>query len=263
MRLQDSFLEITKIIGHVIVWCNRDAPDKTREEHIAIAKHMLRELEALLAAQPPAEPAPSQPPAETGFMTTGMGHDEDGNVQTYPLHIGSQPPPQFTMSPIETSSEPAVRQTVIGQMEPAPVISEQVRKVRGALARGYCHRKNSHKVLDADLLEAMVAEVLPLLSPATEPSKELVERAKAWIQKELSHLMDYDAEEVQSLAAEFEADRIAFGEKVLEMVARLAERVRILEDAMRGCCDKPPLADEVAAEIRALKSRLPELAKEK
>ena len=33
-----------------------------------------------------------------------------------------------------------------------------------ALARGYCHDKNSHKVLDADLIQAMAEEVLLILN---------------------------------------------------------------------------------------------------
>ena len=42
---------------------------------------------------------------------------------------------------------------------PAPDISE----LRGIVARGYCHDKNSHKVLDGDLLEAIVEELLLVL----------------------------------------------------------------------------------------------------
>ena len=33
-------------------------------------------------------------------------------------------------------------------------------ELRGAMARGYCHSKNSHKVIDHDLIAAMMAEVL-------------------------------------------------------------------------------------------------------
>ena len=32
--------------------------------------------------------------------------------------------------------------------------------LRGVVARGYCHSKNSHEVLDGDLLEAIVNELL-------------------------------------------------------------------------------------------------------
>jgi hypothetical protein len=42
------------------------------------------------------EPAPSQPPTEMGHMTTGMVHNEHGETQEYPLHIGSQSQPPAT-----------------------------------------------------------------------------------------------------------------------------------------------------------------------
>jgi mannose-6-phosphate isomerase-like protein (cupin superfamily) len=37
-------------------------------------------------------------------------------------------------------------------------------EIAGAIARGYCSEKNSHKVLDPDLVEAMAVEVEKLLS---------------------------------------------------------------------------------------------------
>ena len=32
-------------------------------------------------------------------------------------------------------------------------------EIRGALARGYCSKENENKVLDPDLIEAMVVEI--------------------------------------------------------------------------------------------------------
>jgi hypothetical protein len=47
-------------------------------------------------------------------------------------------------------------------------------ELRGALARGYCHDKNRHKVLDGDLIEAMREEVEAALSQGGEGSALLV-----------------------------------------------------------------------------------------
>lgn len=42
-------------------------------------------------------------------------------------------------------------------------------QVQQALARGYCHEKNSHKTLDPDLIFAMSEEVVKTLTPETQP----------------------------------------------------------------------------------------------
>jgi hypothetical protein len=42
-------------------------------------------------------------------------------------------------------------------------------QVRQALARGYCHPDNSHKELDAALIDAMAAEVVKAFTPVKEP----------------------------------------------------------------------------------------------
>lgn len=39
-------------------------------------------------------------------------------------------------------------------------MADRVEELRGIVARGYCHKANSHKVLDGDLLEAIVHELL-------------------------------------------------------------------------------------------------------
>lgn len=42
-------------------------------------------------------------------------------------------------------------------------------QVREAVARGYCHQKNSHKELDADLVDAICEEVVKTFTPADDP----------------------------------------------------------------------------------------------
>lgn len=42
-------------------------------------------------------------------------------------------------------------------------------QVRQAVARGYCHPKNSHKEVDSDLLIAISEEVVKSFSPAAPP----------------------------------------------------------------------------------------------
>ena len=39
-----------------------------------------------------------------------------------------------------------------------------VEEVRGAVARGWCHPKNGHKEMDADLANAIVEQVAELLA---------------------------------------------------------------------------------------------------
>lgn len=45
-------------------------------------------------------------------------------------------------------------------------------QVRQALARGYCHPDNSHKELDAKLIEAMTQEVVKSLTPDVVPGHQ-------------------------------------------------------------------------------------------
>lgn len=42
-------------------------------------------------------------------------------------------------------------------------------QVLEAAARGYCHPKNSHKEVDADLLEAICEEVVKAFTPENTP----------------------------------------------------------------------------------------------
>lgn len=39
----------------------------------------------------------------------------------------------------------------------------EMSEIRGAVARGWCHPKNSHKVMDGDLAEAISEEIRELL----------------------------------------------------------------------------------------------------
>ena len=48
-------------------------------------------------------------------------------------------------------------------------------ELRGALARGYCTKRNSHKVLDSDLIEDMAIEVEKLYAPENKPQKGLID----------------------------------------------------------------------------------------
>lgn len=41
-------------------------------------------------------------------------------------------------------------------------MNKLIEDIRGAVARGYCHTENVHKVLDADLCDAIVIEVAKL-----------------------------------------------------------------------------------------------------
>ena|ERR1035437_8594044 len=45
-------------------------------------------------------------------------------------------------------------------------------QIRKALARGYCHPDNSHKELDAVLIEAMTEEVVKTLTPDVQPGHQ-------------------------------------------------------------------------------------------
>ena len=45
-------------------------------------------------------------------------------------------------------------------------------QVRQAVARGYCHSKNSHKELDADLIIAIAKEVVKILTPEVVPGHQ-------------------------------------------------------------------------------------------
>lgn len=50
--------------------------------------------------------------------------------------------------------------------------------LRGAVARGWCHPKNSHKEMDADLAEAIVGEIIKLGGQVNEPPRS---RARWWL----------------------------------------------------------------------------------
>ena len=43
-------------------------------------------------------------------------------------------------------------------------------QVTQAVARGWCHPSNSHKIMDVDLTEAIVAEVVESFSPTPNPA---------------------------------------------------------------------------------------------
>jgi hypothetical protein len=45
-------------------------------------------------------------------------------------------------------------------------------QVRGALARGYCHKSNSYKILDSELCEAMANEIMALLTGVAEKGNQ-------------------------------------------------------------------------------------------
>ena len=62
---------------------------------------------------------------------------------------------------------------------------ETISSIRQALSRGYCHSKNTNKILEPDLIEAMVKEILmmpaePNLGCAT--TGELLDEIKARIE---------------------------------------------------------------------------------
>jgi hypothetical protein len=58
-------------------------------------------------------------------------------------------------------------------------MDEARERLRGTVARGYCHEKNAHKELDGDLLEAIVDELLvahvvqPVPAEASQPAPEI------------------------------------------------------------------------------------------
>lgn len=60
--------------------------------------------------------------------------------------------------------------------QPTAAAMERAR-LRGIVARGYCHKANSSKVLDGDLLEAIVDELLAAPDPRLEEIKGLLEKA--------------------------------------------------------------------------------------
>lgn len=47
-------------------------------------------------------------------------------------------------------------------------------KILGALARGYCHKDNSNKVLDDKLINAMCEEVLKIIKDLEDLTMELL-----------------------------------------------------------------------------------------
>lgn len=55
----------------------------------------------------------------------------------------------------------------------------------GAIARGWCHDKNSHKVMDEDLAVAIAEEVMPLIEKGIQQGKReawemIIELAKLY-----------------------------------------------------------------------------------
>jgi hypothetical protein len=79
-------------------------------------------FEKALAAEQPklSEPVIQLATRLLAVQPSNWQYDEIQELARKVLSPQSAPTPQFTMSPIETSSEPAVRQTVIGRMESAP-----------------------------------------------------------------------------------------------------------------------------------------------
>jgi hypothetical protein len=51
----------------------------------------------------------------------------------------------------------------MGQAEEGEGLRMEMSEIRGAVARGWCHPKNSAKVMDTDLAEAISEEVYKLL----------------------------------------------------------------------------------------------------
>lgn len=58
-------------------------------------------------------------------------------------------------------------------MNDMPLLREEV---RGAVARGWCHEKNEHKVMDRDLADAITEEVFKLLDPLLTATKVIVDQ---------------------------------------------------------------------------------------
>ena len=65
--------------------------------------------------------------------------------------------------------------------------------VRGALARGYCTERNSHKVLDPDLIEDMAVEVDKLAISAIEENERLREVCREVIKADEGILSDEES----------------------------------------------------------------------
>jgi hypothetical protein len=57
--------------------------------------------------------------------------------------------------------------------------SEMRAQLRGTVARGYCHKKNAHKQLDGDLLEAIVDELLLATPSVASPNFRRAEATTA------------------------------------------------------------------------------------
>ena len=96
--------------------------------------------------------------------------------------------------------------------------------VLGALARGYCHRDNRHKVVDTELVEAMCSQVMKIVS-ASEARAEAAEAAlelSRKLESEGYKALHYseEATEIEQLKARAEA-----AEKAL--VASQTDRVRL------------------------------------
>lgn len=57
-------------------------------------------------------------------------------------------------------------------------------ELTGAVARGWCHPENADKQMDAELAEAIVDEVLPLIYRKIDSAVERAEQAEALIDDE-------------------------------------------------------------------------------
>lgn len=63
-------------------------------------------------------------------------------------------------------------------MTPTPPLeAAELATLRGAVARGWCADKNRHKEMDSDLAEAIVQEIVPLLTAARDAGREAMREA--------------------------------------------------------------------------------------
>ncbi len=73
-------------------------------------------------------------------------------------------------------------------------------KIYGALARGYCDDKNSHKVLDADLIFAMAKEVLEEINRKPDRFEEGTHDLMVplfHLTKQIKHHVEYYSQDIQ------------------------------------------------------------------
>ncbi len=89
--------------------------------------------------------------------------------------------------------------------------------IRQALARGYCTKRNGHKILDPDLIEDMAKEIekIEALKALEEAKAELPEESKFSITRlSLAWARGYNA----------------FRSQAVQVVAKLKLRIKELED---------------------------------